>query len=131
MARSTFPHVLIRALTRPKAGIKMRWRLALLSLVGLGGMVSCGNDAYTPDSRFVDLYVDLKLASVAQADNLEKANEVRRVILAQHGMSSSEFHRHYVALTNHPEAWKPFQDAVVGKIEAMRMAKAEGVGNGK
>jgi hypothetical protein len=110
----------------------MKGKLVALSFFGLGGLASCGNDAYIPDSRFVDLYVDLKLASVAQADNLEKANEVRRVILAQHGMSSSEFHQHYVALTHHPEAWKPFQETVVGKIEAMRMAKAEGVtSNGK
>ena len=72
---------------------------------------------YKPDADFIDLYAELKLASVALNQDLDKAGEMRRVILAQHGMTPAEFHEHFMRLADHPEAWRPFQEQVVARIE--------------
>jgi hypothetical protein len=64
--------------------------------------------------------VELKLASAALTEDLNKASEVRRAILAQNEMTPAEFHDHYVQLANHPEAWRGFQEQVLSRIDAFQ-----------
>ena len=96
--------------------------LLLPILLGIG----CRRGEFTPDARFVDLYVELKLATVGYANDLEKVNEARRIILAQHRMTSADFHRETESLMTHPDAWRKFQEDVVAKVEAVQAShKAE------
>ena len=88
--------------------------LCLLLAGCLGDRVS----GYKADADFVDLYADLKVASIAVGPDMDKASEIRRVILAQHGMTPAEFHEQFMRLAEHPEAWKPFQEQVVARIDA-------------
>jgi len=88
-------------------------------------LFSCQKGGYVPEDSFVDLYSDLKLASIALTQDLGKAGEIRRAILAQHDMTPEQFHDHFVRLSSHPESWKPFQEKVVGRIEALQ--KKQGV----
>jgi hypothetical protein len=93
--------------------IKMAvWLLPLAMAVA-----GCRQKEFTPEGKFVDLYVELKMATVAFANDMDKVNEIRRVILAQHHMTPAEFHDHYVRLMAHPEAWRKFQEQVIGKVE--------------
>jgi hypothetical protein len=101
---------------------------------GIGGLGSCfllfgclqGSFVhYRPDSEFIDLYAELKLASLTFNQDLDKAGEIRRVILAQHGMTPAEFHEHFMQLADHPEAWRPFQEQVVARIDAFQQKPAE------
>ena len=80
----------------------------------------CRGGRYIPDTEFVDLYVELKLASVASAQDPNKANEVRKAILAQHGMTPVEFHERFVRLSNHPDTWRSFQEQVVARVDAFQ-----------
>jgi hypothetical protein len=66
------------------------------------------------------LYADLKLVSMALPHDLERAGEMRRVILARHGMSPAEFHENFMRLAGHPEAWRPFQERVVARMDAFQ-----------
>jgi len=54
---------------------------------------------------------------------LDKVAETRRVILAQHGMTPSQFHEHYVKLVAHPEAWRAFQEQVIRKTEEVQNSR--------
>ena len=90
---------------------------ALASALLLG---SCREMGYRPDDEFVNSYVELKLASAALSADPVRANEIRRAILAQRGMTPAEFHAHFVRLTDHPEAWKSFQERVVERIDAFQ-----------
>jgi len=90
------------------------------SFVVLLAFLGCQEGHYTPDGEFVNLYVELKLASVASAQDPSKANEVRRAILAQHRMTPAEFHENFVRLANHPNAWKNFQEQVVTRMDALQ-----------
>jgi 4-hydroxy-3-methylbut-2-enyl diphosphate reductase IspH len=77
------------------------------------------------------LYVELKLASVVFANDVDKVNETRRVILAQHGMSPSDFHEHYVRLMDHPESWRSFQERVIAKVDEYQVSRKGDTANGK
>ena len=92
----------------------------LLALLMMGLFWGCREGRYIPDAEFVDLYVELKLASVASTQDPNKANEVRKSILAQHGMTPVEFHERFVRLANHPDAWRSFQESVVSRVEAFQ-----------
>lgn len=96
----------------------------LLALAG-----GCRRSEFAPDAKFVDLYVELKLATVGYANNLDKVNEVRRVILAQHHETPAAFHEQYARLMSHPEAWRTFQEDVIKRVDAFQSghqgAKAE------
>ncbi len=103
---------------------------AILGIWSLLFLVACGTDEHTPDAKFVDLYADLKLVSLALDHDIERAAEMRRVVLAQHGMTSAEFHEHYMQLAGNPDAWRPFQERVVARIEALQQEK-QGEPNGR
>jgi hypothetical protein len=107
--------------------VRMRVILTAGSLLFLA---ACGTEDDGPDAKFVDLYVDLKLVSLALDNDLEKAAEMRRVVLAQHGMTSAEFHEHYMQLAGNPDAWRPFQERVVARIEALQQEQ-QGEPNGR
>jgi hypothetical protein len=91
--------------------------LVLLVLAG------CRKGEDAPDAKFVDLYVELKLATVGYGNDLEKANEVRRVILAQHHMTPARFHRETEKLMTHPDTWRKFQENVVAGVEAFQASR--------
>jgi hypothetical protein len=107
-------------------------RLVLLVVLALGAMAlaGCRQGRFTPDAKFVDLYVELKLATVVFANDHEKGNETRRVILAQHGFTPSEFHDRYVALMEHPEAWRDFQERVIAKVDEFQSSRKGDTANG-
>jgi hypothetical protein len=85
-----------------------------------GVLSGCQTSRYEPETKFVDLYADLKLVSTALNHDLERAGEMRRVILARHGMTPAEFHEHFMRLAGHPEAWRPFQERVVARMDAFQ-----------
>jgi hypothetical protein len=102
------------------------WLLPLILTLVFG----CRQGGFAPDGKFVDLYVELKLATVAFATDLDKVNEVRRVILAQHGMTPPQFHERCAQLMAHPETWREFQEAVIRKADEVQNSR-KGVSNGK
>lgn len=83
-------------------------------------LTGCQAARYEPEAEFVDLYADLKLVSTALHDDLERAGEMRRAVLARHGMTPAEFHEHYTRLTAHPEAWRTFQERVIARMDAFQ-----------
>ncbi len=90
-----------------------RWLPALMLLA----LTGCRQHEISPDAKFVGLYVELKLATVGFANDLDRANEVRRVILAQHQETPAGFHAQYVRLMAQPDAWRTFQESVVAQVE--------------
>jgi hypothetical protein len=99
--------------------------LRLLPLV-LWALSGCQRGEFTPDAKFVDLYVELKLATVGYANDLEKVNEVRRVILAQHKVTPADFHEQTEKLMAHPDTWRKFQEDVVARVEAFQASHKDG-----
>lgn len=88
-------------------------------------LFGCQSSRYEPDAKFVDLYADLKLVSMALNHDMEKAGEMRRAVLARHGMTPAEFHEHFMRLAGHPEAWRPFQERVLARMDAFQENRKE------
>lgn len=104
--------------------IKTRaFKLLPLLLLLLGG---CQRGEFTPDAKFVDLYVELKLATVGYANDMEKVNRIRRIILAQHQVTPAEFHAETEKLMTHPDTWRKFQEDVVARVEMVQASHKEG-----
>lgn len=101
---------------RPASGLGARH--ALVPLLFL--LAGCQTSRHEPEAEFVDLYADLKLVSLAFTHDMEKAGEMRRAVLARHGMTPAEFHEHFMHLAGHPEAWRSFQERVVARMDALR-----------
>lgn len=101
--------------------------LLLLAVAG------CRKGEFAPDAKFVDLYVELKLATVGYANDLDKVNQIRRVILAQHQVTPAQFHRQTEDLMANPGSWRKFQEEVVARVEVFqaRQASAGGAGETK
>lgn len=120
------------ALTRPGPAGSIGWRAGGLGalLLAVAAFAGCRQGRFAPEAKFVDLYVELKLATVAFAADLDKVNEIRRVILAQHGMTPSQFHEHCVRLMDQPEHWRDFQERVIKRAEEVQ-ASRKGVFDGK
>ena len=95
-----------------------KWVPFLAVFLAIGTFSGCRESRYAPDAEFVDLYVELKLASVASAQDPNKANEVRKAILAQHGVTPAESHERFVRLVNHHDPWKSFQERVINRVNA-------------
>ena len=102
---------------------KRALKLLPLALLLLGG---CQRGEFTPDAKFVDLYVELKLATVGYANDLEKVNRIRRIILAQHQVTPAEFHAETEKLMTHPDTWRKFQEDVVARVEMVQASHKEG-----
>jgi hypothetical protein len=86
-------------------------------------LAGCQRGEFAPDAKFVDLYVELKLATVGYANDLDKVNQIRRVILAQHQVSPAQFHVQTEDLMAHPGSWRRFQEEVVARVEAVQTRK--------
>jgi hypothetical protein len=93
---------------------------AILILGPAALLLGCQVSRYEPEAKFVDLYADLKLVSTALPHDLERAGEMRRVVLTRHGMTPAEFHEHFMRLAGHPEAWRPFQERVISRMDAIQ-----------
>jgi hypothetical protein len=92
---------------------------------GVSLLLGCQSSRYEPEAKFVDLYADLKLVSMALNHDMERAGEMRRAILARHGMTPAEFHEHFMRLAGHPEAWRPFQERVLARMDAFQENRKE------
>lgn len=91
-------------------------------------VAGCQKGEFAPDAKFVDLYVELKLATVGYANDLDKVNQIRRVILAQHQVTPDQFHRETEELMAHPGSWRKFQEEVVARVEVFQARQASATG---
>ncbi len=98
----------------------MTGKRGIPAIAGLLLLLGCQSSRYEPDAKFVNSYVDLKLVSTALSHDPERAGEMRRVVLARHGMTPAEFHEQFMRLAENPEAWKPFQERVLARIDEFR-----------
>jgi hypothetical protein len=99
-----------------------RFVSVLLPLLLVAG---CERSRYEPEAKFVDSYADLKLVSTALSHDPGQAGEMRRAVLARHGMTPAEFHEHFMRLAGNPEAWRPFQERVLARLDAIQAQRKD------
>ena len=116
-------------LTRSGTGVTIKIRALRWLPLALLAVAGCQKGEFAPDAKFVDLYVELKLATVGYSNDLDKVNQIRRVILAQHQVTPAQFHRETEDLMEHPGSWRRFQEEVVARVEAFQTRQASANGS--
>jgi len=88
-----------------------------LGLLALACMSACDRkDAI--DQTAVNLYVDLRVATVEYKDSIQ-VRIARQNILRDAAVTSAEFTAKMQDIRENPELWDHFQDAVVKRLETL------------
>jgi hypothetical protein len=82
-------------------------------------MESCKKEKVRLDEKFVNLFIELNLATLGNSQNQEKAAKVRNVILKNYNVKASDFSKQLKILKSNPEIWKDFQEKVIENLEKM------------
>ncbi len=65
-------------------------------------------------------YADLRVASQEFGDATEEGRRARLQILAREGYTPASFDSARLALQASPDDWRPFQDAVMARLDSLR-----------
>ena len=93
--------------------------IAILSAVLLISTPGCRKKEFHIQEKFVNLYVELRLATLANQGNEKRAAEARRVILHSSGVKPEEFKKYMKEIEKRPEVWVEFQTRVMESINEM------------
>jgi hypothetical protein len=85
----------------------------------------CKKEPFHIEEKFVNLYVELRLATLGNKQKEKRAAESRRIILASYGVKLEEFNRYMEEIIKRPEVWADFQNKVLESLKEME-AKHKG-----
>lgn len=78
---------------------------------------SCKKEQVRLDEKFVNLFIELNLATLGNSQNQERAAKVRKAILKSYNVKASDFSKQLEILKSNPEIWKDFQEKVIANLE--------------
>ena len=88
-----------------------------LAFIALILAVGCQKEKFQIDQKFVNLYVDLRLATIGNPRDANRAAETRRIILAQYEVQPEEFTAYLKKIEKRPEVWVEFQNKVLERLK--------------
>lgn len=77
----------------------------------------CKKEKFQIDQKFVNLYVDLRLATIGNPRDAKRAAETRRIILAQYEVQPKELTAYLKRIEKKPEVWVEFQNKVLERLK--------------
>ena len=96
-------------------------KVGLILLVLLQAIAFVGCDETTPiDPALVELYVDLRVASIEYGIDVPEARIARQNLMREAGMTAPEFAEEIEKVRSNPEKWKRFQQQVVERLDTLR-----------
>lgn len=91
------------------------WASSLVLFSAFLFLAGCKNQKFDMDERFVDLYLDIRLAETAWGSDEERMKSMRKIILSQNNLTPTEVNSFLEKLKQHPTQWKLFFDKVNAK----------------
>jgi hypothetical protein len=77
----------------------------------------CKKEEFHIDEKFVNLYADLRLATIGNPADTVRAEKTRRIILAQYNVKSEEFSGYIKQIEARPEIWVEFHKKVIERLK--------------
>ncbi|MFC1584936.1 hypothetical protein ACFL5V_05265 [Fibrobacterota bacterium] len=77
----------------------------------------CRKEEFQIDKKFVNLYVELRLADLGNRNNEKKATESRKIIFSSHEVKPEEFGSYLDKIIKRPEIWAEFQNQVLESLK--------------
>ena len=69
--------------------------------------------------KFVNLYVELRLATISNQKNPKRAEKIRKIILTKYEVKPEEFTGYMNKIIDRPEIWVDFQTRVLERLKDM------------
>ncbi len=88
-------------------------------LLTLTTLTSCKKETVQLDDKFVELYSELRLATISNQYQKERASKIRKIILEKYGWTQAKYSDNLEMLKQNPNLWHNFQDSVVSYIDEM------------
>ena len=82
-------------------------------------LVGCGQDAPTPDNRFVSAYVEMRMVEQTYGGESPAARLARKTVLEKYGYDRESFAAACEKVLEDEYMWMPFQQAVVDRIDSL------------
>lgn len=87
--------------------------VSLAVFFSLISITSCNKTtSVSVDPKMVKLFADLELAEISWAEQPDRILEMRKTILNQHHVSSTDFSQYLAGLHESPQIWESFLDSV-------------------
>ncbi|NLB62585.1 MAG: hypothetical protein GX801_00570 [Fibrobacter sp.] len=95
----------------------------ITALISIGFLTACKSTKI--DHDFVEMYVDLRIASKAYGDTTSLGRMVRQNILKDYHYSPEKFSKQVELLTSEPELWIDFQNLVINRLDTLKTIEVE------
>ncbi len=79
--------------------------------------MNCQESVPIIEQNFVNLYVDLQLATLGNENNQERAWKSRQVILKKYDQTAMTFSKEINKIKANSEIWLDFQNRVISRVE--------------
>lgn len=98
----------------------VRWRVALLPIAFcLIILAACDAKNASVDSKFVDLFIEIRAMEQTLGTETPEARLARVNIIESYGFTLSSYEKAVDDLLEDSERWVPFQQAVVARIDTL------------
>ncbi len=96
----------------------------LLSIYGF--LSGCQKEENQISEKFVNLYVDLKLVTISNEHNTQKASTARKKILMQYNYTQEDYNSQLENLISNDALWQTFLEKVIKRTDqALKIHKGD------
>ncbi len=85
-------------------------------------LISC-SDKEADHQRFVDAYVDLRIAQDTLKNDSTDIRQLKDEILKKHGLTEEEYGSAFEYFNDNPELWEKFYDEAIARVDSLRDQK--------
>lgn len=90
-----------------------------LALAAAVALVACKGETGSVDERFVDAFVEMRIADQMYGAEAPMARQARRAVLEKYGYTRESFLEASAKLQEDPSRWVPFQARVVDRVDSI------------
>ncbi len=85
-------------------------------------IVSC-SEKEADHERFVDAYVDLRIAQDTLKNDSTDLSDLKAEILKRHGLTKDKYESTFEYLNDNPELWEQFYNEAIARVDSLKNQK--------
>ncbi len=85
-------------------------------------LISC-SEKEADHHRFVDAYVDLRLAQDTLKNDSTDIRQLKAEILKRHGLTEEKYESSFEYFNDNPELWEKFYDEAIARVDSLKDQK--------
>jgi hypothetical protein len=81
------------------------------------------SDKTVDHEKFIDAYVDLRIAEDTITTGDKDIQKLKAEILKRHGMSEEQYKSAFEYFNDNPELWEQFYDKAIARVDSLKKMK--------